>query len=324
VNARAVPAATRTAAPGLGQRLAAWRRHHLQSLVSSLGRFAHRPFASLLTCGVMALALALPLGLALALANLERLAGGWQPDPELAVFLTMDTDAAAAAQLADTVRARADVAAVRVQTPDEGLAEFRRLSGTAEALALLDTNPLPSVLRVRPRLSAGDDGAALAAALRALPGVELVQHDAEWRRRLAAWLDFARRVAWVLAALLGAGALGVVGNTIRLDVGARREEIAVLQQLGATDAFVRRPFVYLGAWYGAAAGALALAVLAAARLALAPTLERLGASYGMPLALEGLGAGPTAAVLVAATALGALGAWLASGHHLRQTRPTDL
>jgi cell division transport system permease protein len=127
-----------------------------------------------------------------------------------------------------------------------------------------------------------------------------------------------------LIALLAAGALGVVGNTIRLDVGARREEIAVLQQLGATDAFVRRPFVYLGAWYGAASGALALAVLLAARLALAPPLARLGETYGMPLALEGLGAGPMAAVLAAATALGALGAWLASGHHLRQTRPTDL
>jgi cell division transport system permease protein len=323
MNVRA-PAATRTAPPGLGQRLAGWRRHHAQSLVSSLGRFARRPFASLLTCGVMALALALPLGLALALANLERLAGTWQPDPELAVFLAMDVDAAAAARLADTVRARGDVAAVRVQTPDEGLAEFRHLSGTAEALALLDGNPLPSVLRVRPRLAAGDDGAALAAALRALPGVEQVQHDAEWRRRLAAWIDFVRRIAWVLAALLAAGALGVVGNTIRLDVGARREEIAVLQQLGATDAFVRRPFVYLGAWYGAASGALALAVLLAARLALAPPLARLGETYGMPLALEGLGAGPMAAVLAAATALGALGAWLASGHHLRQTRPTDL
>ena len=323
MTARA-PAATRTAPVGAMARFHAWRRHHAHSLVASLGRCVGRPIASLVTAGVMALAIALPLGLGLALVNVERLAGGWEPESDIAVFLHTEVDAAGAATVAERVRGRADVAAVQLQTPDEGLAEFRQLSGTAEALALLDGNPLPNVLRVRPRLAAGDDGTVLAAALKALPEAEIVQHDAEWRRRLAAWLDLARRLAWVLAALLGAGALGVVGNTIRLDIGARRDEIEVMQQLGASDAFVRRPFVYLGGWYGLAAGLLALAVLAAAGQALAGPLARLGESYAMPLALGGLDAVRTLAVLAAATGLGVLGAWLATGHHLRQTRPTDL
>lgn len=323
MNTRA-PAATRTAPLGALSRFQAWRRHHAHSLVASLGRCVGKPIATLVTAGVMALAIALPLGLALALANVERLAGGWEPDSELAVFLRPGVDLAAAAAVAERVRARPDVAAVQLQTPEEGLAEFRQLSGTAEALAMLEENPLPSLLRVRPRLAEGDDGAALATALRALPEAEIVQHDAEWRRRLGAWLDLARRLAWVLAVLLGAGALGVVGNTIRLDIGARRDEIEVLQQLGASDAFVRRPFVYLGGWYGLAAGVLALAVLVAAGQALAGPLARLGDSYGAPLALGGLDAVRTLAVLACATGLGALGAWLATGHHLRQTRPTDL
>jgi cell division transport system permease protein len=321
VNARA---AQRSAPPGTLGRFRAWRRQHGHALVSSLGRFLHRPLASGLTVAVMALAIALPLGLGLALANVERLAGGWDAPQAIVLFLRTDVDADAAAQVAAAVRGREGIAEVRVQSPEEGLADFRRLSDTAEALALLDANPLPFVLHVTPSLAEGDDGAALADALRAIPEVEQVQHDAAWRQRLAAWLAFARRLAWVLAALLGAGTLAVVFNTVRLEIGGRREEIAVLQQLGATDGFVRRPFVYLGAWYGAAAGAGALVLLAAAGLALQSPLARLAASYGSGFTLAGPDAAQTGAVLLLATALGWLGAWLATGHHLRQTRPTDL
>ncbi|MGH8029843.1 MAG: cell division protein FtsX, partial [Arenimonas sp.] len=259
-----------------------------------------------------------------ALANVERLAGGWQAPQAIAVFLRPEHDAAGATRVAEAVRARADVESVRVQTPEEGLADFRRLSDTAEALALLDGNPLPTVLHVSPRLADGDDGTGLAQALRALPEVEQVQHDAAWRQRLAAWLAFARRLAWVLAALLAAGALAVVFNTVRLEIGGRREEIAVLQQLGATDGFVRRPFIYLGAWHGIAAGLAALALLTLAGLALRAPLATLASSYASDFTLRGPNPMQTGAVLLAATALGWLGAWLASGHHLRQTRPTDL
>ena len=114
---------------------------------------------------------------------------------------------------------------------------------------------------------AGDEG-LLAASLQALPEADLVQHDALWRQRLDGWLRFGNRVAAVLATLLGVGALLVVGNTVRLDIQSRRDEIGVLQYLGASDGFIRRPFLYLGAWYGLAAGLLAIALLTAAALAL--------------------------------------------------------
>jgi cell division transport system permease protein len=317
---RAAPTATRVAPAGIGARLRAWREQHVFSLVSSLGRFFQRPFATLLTVGVMAMAIALPLAMGVVLGNLQRLSGTLQASREIGLFLRVDIDAAQAERFATELRARRDVAAVELKTPAEGLAEFRKLSGLGDAAAMLGDNPLPTVLRVTPL----DEGGALAQQMRARPEVELVQHDEGWRRRLDAWLGFGTRLALVLAGVLALGVLLVVGNTIRLEIGNRRDELAVLQQLGATDAFIRRPFIYLGAWYGLAAGAAALGLLAVAGLLLQPSLASLAGSYGSGFALRGPPPLAAAALLLATTAIGWLGAWLASGHHLRQTRPTDL
>jgi len=319
-DVRNKPRAARLSEGGIGKRFRAWRQQHAYSLVSSLGRFFQRPFATLLTVGVMAVAIALPLGLGLGLANIERFSGSVRESREIGVFLNMEVDAAQAARIADELRARPDVAAVTVKTPEQGLAEFRQMSDLAGALDTLGENPLPTVLIVQPR----DDGAALAEALKQRPEIATVQHDAVWRQRLSAWLAFGERLMWVIAALLGLGVLLVVGNTVRLDIGARREEIGILQQLGATDGFVRRPFIYLGAWYGLASGALALGLLAIAGVVMQPKLSALIASYGSHFQLDGPGLPGIGLVLAGATAIGWFGAWLATGHHLRQTRPTEI
>lgn len=296
-----------------------WLDQHLYSFVSSLGRAARRPWATLLTIGVMAIALALPLGLWLALQNVGHFAGDVQQSREIDLFLKPDTPVARAQALALELRGRDDVAGVELRTPEQGMAEFRERSGLGASLDTLEGNPLPSLLIVVPE---GDD-ARLVAALQALPETDLLQHDAAWRDRLAGWMGFGRRLAWVLAALFGLGALLVVGNTVRLDIQSRREEIGVLQLLGASDGFIRRPFIYLGAWYGLAAGALALGLLSLAALALRDPLAALARSYGSTFALAGLDAVGAVAVVVAATAIGWLGAWLVTGHFLRQTRPTE-
>lgn len=297
----------------------AWLDHHAYSLVSALGRLAKRPGSTLLTIGVMAVALALPLGLALVLDNVGRFAGSAQQSRQIALFLSVDVDAARADALAGELRAREDVAAVALRTPDEGLAELREQGGLDLAIDALDENPLPYVLMVTPL----GDGAMLADTLRETEGVELVQHDAEWRRRLDGWLRFGGRVALVLALLLGLGALLVVGNTVRLDIQSRRDEIGVLQLLGASDGFIRRPFLYLGAWYGLGAGLLAIALLSAANLSLDAPLAELAGSYGSDFALRGLTVPQAGWVLLGATALGWLGAGVVTGHFLRQTRPVD-
>ncbi|WP_231120359.1 permease-like cell division protein FtsX [Cognatilysobacter tabacisoli] len=316
-------ARTRGRSPGGQSRLGSWFDHHVYSIVASVGRMLRKPWATALTVGVMAVAIALPLGLWIALANVERFAGDVQRSRQVQVFLEPAIDVARARALADSLRGRADVAAVELRTPEQGLAELRERAGLADAVAAVAAdgdaaNPLPSLLVVTPR---GDE-LLLAQSLQALPEADVVQHDAGWRQRLDGWLRFGGRLALVLAALLGLGALLVVGNTVRLDIQSRREEIGVLQLLGATDGFIRRPFLYLGACYGLAAGALALGLLTAADQALGPPLAELAGSYGSRFALRGFDLRQALAIVAGAGVLGWLGAGLVTGHYLRQTRPT--
>lgn len=299
--------------------LGTWFDHHLYSFVASLGRVLRKPWSTVLTVGVMAVALALPLGLWLVLQNVERFAGDVEQSRRINLFLKPDVGLERARTLTEQLRGRGDVADVVWKTPEQGLSELRERSGLGEAIAAIEGNPLPSLLVVTPK---GDE-TLLAESLQALPETDLVQRDAVWRKRLDSWLRFGNRVAWVLAALLGLGALLVVGNTVRLDIQSRREEIGVLQLLGATDGFIRRPFLYLGAWYGLAAGALALALLAATDFALRVPLATLAESYGSRFALSGFDLRQAAIVLLAATLLGWLGAGLVANHFLRQTRPTE-
>lgn len=302
-------------------RLGVWLHHHGHSVVFSLGRAWRKPWATLLTIMVMAVALALPLGLSIALDNVKLFAGSVQQSRDINLFLKASVDAAGATQVAETLRGRADVSAVTVRTPEQGLAELRDSAGLGEAIDALHDNPLPSLLIITP--ANGTDDARLAQSLQGLPQADLVQHDALWRKRLDAWLGFGSRLVQVLSALLGLGAVLVVGNTVRLDIQSRRDEIGVLQLLGASDGFIRRPFLYLGAWYGLGAGALALALIGVAGLALRPPLAELSSSYGSPFVLHGLDLLHSSLVLVGTVVLGWLGAWLVTGHFLRQTRPTE-
>lgn len=303
--------------------IGAWVDHHIYSFVASLGRVVRRPWATALTVGVMAVALALPLGLWLVLGNVERFAGNVQQARQISVFLKPAVDGARAQALAQALRARGDIAQVVLRTPAQGLQELRA-SGLGAAIAAMapdgsQDNPLPSLLLVTPK---GDE-ALLAASLQTLPEADLVQHDALWRQRLDGWLRFGGRVALVLAALLGLGALLVVGNTVRLDIQARREEIGVQQLLGATDGFIRRPFLYLGAWYGLAAGALAIGLLTLAAIALRAPLAELASRYGSRFVLDGFDLPTALGVLCGAALLGWAGAGIVTGHYLRQTRPTE-
>lgn len=311
----------RAARPSRGpSRLRTWFDHHVFSLVASLGRLVGKPWATALTVGVMGIALALPLGLWATLTNVERFAGQVQQARQISVFLAPEVAVDRARVLGAEFEARPDVARVELRTPEDGLRELRERAGLGEAIDALAAdgaaNPLPSVLVVTPR----NGEAALARALEAIPGVDLVQHDTAWRDRLDGWLRFGARLAAVLGGLLGLGALLVVGNTVRLDIQARREEIDVLQLLGATDGFIRRPFLYLGACYGMVSGALALGLLALADLALAAPLAALATSYGSGFALQGFDPAQAALVVAGAGLLGWLGAGVVAGHYLRQTR----
>jgi cell division transport system permease protein len=297
--------------------LRAWREQHLYSLFSSLGRLAARPWATALTLAVLGFALALPLLFWLLVDNARSLAGNVGEASAVSVFLKPDAKADAVQALAARLRARADVVAVTVKTPEQGLDEFRERSGFADALKVLHYNPLPAVLVVDPR---GDPG-VLAAALRSDPAVDQVQYDAQWRQRLNAILGLTLRGAQVLAALLALAALLVIGNTVRLDIAGRSEEIAVMQLLGADAGFVRRPFLYSGLWYGTFAGVLSLMLIAIVQAILAAPLARLAAAYQHGFAVHGLSFTQMLAALAASAALGWLGAWVAASRHIALGQP---
>ena len=299
-------------APRLGLR--AWREQHLYSLFSSLGRIAARPWTTLLTLLVMALALAMPLLLFLLLDNARQLGGDMQQAGAISVFMKPGESADA---LALRARAMPAVAAVVLKTPAEGLEELRGQPGFADAMKLLRDNPLPAVLVVTPRNTAGSETAtALVGQLQASPGVDLVQYDYLWRERLDAILAAATRAASVLAGLLALAALLVVGNSVRLDILGRSDEISVMQLLGASSGFVRRPFLYTGLWYGAFSALIAVLVVLIVEFTLLTPLTNLVSSYDHRFALHALGWLPAGASLGGGALLGWLGAWLAASRHL--------
>jgi cell division transport system permease protein len=322
-SAPAAATEPRRAPMPLGARLGAWRDHHFYGFFSSLGRLAARPWATALTVLMLGFALALPLLFYVAFDNARALAGGLREAREVTVFLKPAVDSAAADAFAAELRTRADVAGVSIKTPQQGLAEFRQLSGFGEALDILKDNPLPTVLVVTPRSTglAGEVDPPIVGVLGADPRVDLVQYDATWRRRLSDILAFAERAVAVLAALLALATLLVVGNTIRADVQSRTDEIAVMQLVGAGSGFVRRPFLYAGLLYGLLGGAIAVVVAIGAETAIAGPLDRLLASYDHALALHGLDFASAAVVIVAGALLGWIGAFVATARHMAAGHP---
>jgi cell division transport system permease protein len=301
----------------------AYFARHAQTLIGSLGRIVHHPFATLMTMGVVAVALALPLFLNLLLTNARTATGNWNDAFDLSVYMDKQAGAARTATLAKQLRQRADVAAVRVITADEALTEFRGASGFGKALDALTDNPLPDTLVITPTLTAstpqGTD--TLKSAVAAMAGVQSVQLDTEWVKRLHGMLDILRRVVLLTGALLGAGVVLIVGNTIRLDILNRRAEIEVMKLVGASDGFARRPFLYSGIWYGLGGGLMALLLVAVAAAVLGKPVDNLARLYGSRFHLQGLGVTTAVAVLGMAVALAWLGSWLAATRHIRGIDP---
>lgn len=303
--------------------LRSWVRLHLQTLIGSLGRLARQPVASAMTMAVIGIALALPASLHLLVTNLQSLSGHWDDSIEISLYLELGQTATRAADLAEELEAWPQVDEVQLITADEALARFREGSGLGDAVDALETNPLPHLIAVRPAAGNNDAEAveALAEQLRALPEADIVQADADWVRRLFAMLEIARRLATLAAALLAIGVLVIVGNTIRLDIQNRRDEIEVTKLIGGTDGFIRRPLLYSGFWYGLGGGVVALVVVQLGLFALAGPVERLSGLYGAGFRPAGLGPAGAVALVLLGAGLGWLGSWISATRHLRRIEP---
>jgi len=292
--------------------LSAWLRQHRQALASALARLG------VLNTLVIGVALSLPAGGYALLESLRGIAGRFALDTQISVFLPPDAKRADAEALATALRADRRIAKVRFVPREEALKELSSVQGMPEVIAALGNNPLPDAFVVT--LTRGNPE-TLAADLAQLPGVAHVQADAAWARRLTALAAIGRLAIWLLTALLGIGLVAVTFNTIRLQILTQREEIEVSKLIGATDAFIRRPFYYLGLLQGLAGGLVALAIVAAGLALLNRQVQDLAQSYGSSFRLGFLAAGDAVAIILFAGLLGWLGAQLSVSRHLRQIEP---
>ncbi|HEY5019445.1 MAG TPA: permease-like cell division protein FtsX [Steroidobacteraceae bacterium] len=300
-----------------------WTARHGHALVSSGGHLARHAFATTLTVIVMGLALALPLALDMLVNNVRGATGDFSDAVGLSVYLKPQVSEQTAKQLAQNLSGHAGVAEVTLITAAQALEEFRAQSGFGAALDALTDNPLPNVLAIRPARDASSPAQleTLRRAVEAWPEVDSVQLDRDWLMRFNAILELMRRAVWITAILLAAGVIAVVGNTIRLEIRSRAAEIEVTQLVGGSRAFVRRPFLYTGVLYGLIAAAIAWGIVAAARVALAPSAEGLAAAYGQKFVLAGPNIDELGALVLAGVALGWIGAALASAHEIARTGP---
>jgi cell division transport system permease protein len=298
--------------------------HHLRACFASLGSLLRTPFASLMTAVVIGVALALPSGFHALLTNVQSMAAGLEGEVvQVSLFLKAGVKEDAARNLAWRLRSMDDIAAVRYISPQQALEEFQRNAGVSDALAYLEENPLPTVLVVKPgkNFSDAERVHGLVRRLQALPEVENAQLDWKWLERLHAFVALADRGMALVGAILGVAVLFIVGNTIRLAIENRREEIIITKLIGATDAFIRRPFIYGGIWYGLAGGVIAIIIVDGILLGMNGPTARLAALYQSGFQLSVLGWAAALLVLLVGAILGWLGAWLAVGRHLRRIEP---
>jgi cell division transport system permease protein len=297
---------------------------HTQVAFDSLGRLYRSPVANLMTAAVIGIALAMPAGLFILLENLDRLSGSWDGQASLSVFLQDKMTAEDAVKLADQVRRWPEVAEVTLITPAQALEEFSQRSGFADVLGALEKNPLPVVLLVSPGLNYTDpqSAGALRDKFHTLPETALAQLDLQWVHRLAAMLETAQRGVLLISALLALAVLLVVGNTIRLEIQSRREEIVVTKLIGATNGFIRRPFLYSGVWYGVLGAIIAWLLVETGYWLLAAPVRHLAGLYQSSFTLQTLPIQTLLLLLVSGIMLGLLGSWLAVGRHLGDIEPT--
>lgn len=308
--------------PSVVARLRRWLELHISNCIEALRELLARPGATLMTATVIGIALALPAALNVLVSNGRVLAGEFSELREFSVYLVPGASLDAAEQLAADVRAFAGIEQVTLISAAAALTEFAASSGLGDALTALDTNPLPHTLTVRP----GDAMPVVAledlrARLAAHASVELVQMDTGWVQRLNALLEFLRRLVIGCAGLLIVGVVIVIGNTIRLDIQNRRDEIEVVKLLGASDGFVRRPFLYTGVWYGLLGSAVALLLLIGGIWLVSAPLEKLVGLYASDTGLRSLDGATVATVIGGGLCAGWGGAWSAVARHLRAVQP---
>lgn len=299
-------------------------RHHLSSSAATCNRLFSTPLQTLMTSLVVAIALALPALLILTLDNVQKMGESWNANPKVSVYLNIRAKDAAIKTLMTRLKTQEGIESLVYIDANQALADFQELSGFGEALSALEENPLPPSIEITPDITqiSPDSLVDFARSLQNDPIVDQAVVDMDWVRRLLEFMTLGKKIVYSLALLLGLGVLLAVGNTVRLEIENRRDEIIVSKLVGASDGFVRRPFLYTGAWYGVFGGLIASVIVVIGFIVINTTVKRLVSLYDGRFELQSLGITGFAELIIFSALLGWLGAWLAVGRHLSAIKPT--
>ncbi len=298
-------------------------QHHLQCLPGALGRLAARPLGSLFTLGVIAIALSLPLGLTTLLNNARDVTRSLEALDQIAVFLETGITDSSATALADDLGTNPGITVAGLLDPETALAEFRSYSGFGDALDVLDTNPLPWVIVLDP----DDDSRDVESISRLIEGIEqrpevdFAQYDLIWLQRLGAIMSLSEHMIYAIGILLLLAALLIIGNTIRLEIQNRRAEIEISKLMGATDGYVRRPFLYSGLCYGLGGGIIALLLVTGLLMLLQSRASELARSYQTEISIQLPDVLSSGVLLLISVSVGLIGAWLAVSRQISDIQP---
>jgi len=298
-----------------------WREHHADVAKDCLRQLFAAPMSTFMTVLVLAVALALPGFLFSALSNVSRLSDSWDNENKISLFLQTDLSTAQVDNFVQNLLLRPDLIAIDLVDASQGLLEFKQQSGLSDILDSLESNPLPAVVYVLPKNNSQEGLALLANELKALPQVEQAVLDLNWIKRFNGILLVTERAIVALSLLLAFAILLIIGNTIRLNVESRNEEILVSKLMGATNAWVRRPFLYSGVFYGVSAAVLALLILELAMLMMKTPILQLTQLYQSHFVLSGLGVIGSVVLISVSSILGLLGALISVNKFLAKQEP---
>ncbi|MCL1093883.1 permease-like cell division protein FtsX [Shewanella kaireitica] len=317
------PQLTRSKLPISGQIVMFFIRH-IQHAMASLGELWRNPISSIMTMAVLGVSLSLPAALQVLVKNAETITQSWNSAAEISLFVDEGRSEKSIQSLITRLKVYPEVAEVNYINRDQALEEFQRLSGFGEALSYLDANPLPAVVMVTPSLkySSPEGARELLRKLEQEAEVSFGRLDIEWLERLQAVVKLLERTVLAIAALLVLAVVLVIGNTIRLAIMNRRTEIEVMKLVGATEAFIQRPFLYTGIWFGIIGGVLAWIIINLLVWYLDSALAELLGLYGSQLHMESLTLTELGQLVLLASFLGWLGSYLSVRQHLRAIEPS--
>jgi cell division transport system permease protein len=303
-------------------KLRAYRDINAHALFSSLGRLVATPFTSMMTVAVLAIAISLASGFYLFLVNLQQLTGNLESTAQISLFLKDNVSDASANKLADTIRQNPIVQEVNLISREQGLADFKTYSGFGAAISALDKNPLPIVVQVIPKntLESKQGLTRLLHDFQQQKEVDIAEMDMQWVERLQAMMDVAHTTATLLNLILGLSVLFIISNTIRLEFHSRRDEVIIAKLVGATNGFIKRPFLYCGFWIGFISGVSSWFIVTVMLLILRQSIETLSALYGGSFHLLFFSFTDTVKLLFISSALGVLGSWVVISYQLQKTK----